>query len=345
MLLVLSIFSLVKDFGTSASGEYLSEGELAWLEAHQDNIIIGPDPMAPPLDMFNDSGEHIGLSADYLALIQKSLATQFTTVRYPSWKQLLEAAKNKQVSIVSLAAKTQEREKYLSFTVPIAYIPNVIISDKNNKTVTNLKSLTGKRVAVTAGYAIQEHLQHHYPDIHLISVKKPLEGLMQVAFGGVDSMVLDLSQASYLTQKHAFTNLKVSGDVGYELILSFAVRKDWPELLNILNKAIATIDPHSRKAIFNKWINLEEITLWQTSFLWKITTWALFILSLLTSIILFLNYLLRRKVDQRTADLQSQLVLRVNSEKEMLPILGLLLMGPPINVSVIFFVKSNVNIS
>ena len=41
-----------------------------------------------------------------------------------------------------------------------------------------------------------------------------------------------------------------------EQALHFAVRRDWPELVGILNKALDAITHEERMAIHNKWIDL-----------------------------------------------------------------------------------------
>ncbi|CAM2064716.1 Diguanylate cyclase [Sulfidibacter corallicola] len=295
----------------------LSKGEKRWLEAHKDRILVAPDPMAPPIDMFDENGTHTGLSADYLAIIQERLESRFDIVRLPTWHHVLEEARARRVSVVSVAVVTPERREYLDFTVPIVTIPNVIITNKANTEDLDLTKLEGRLVSVPEGYAVQEFLTRNYPRIEIAPVANSLEGLRSVSFGESEAMVLDLTQASYLIQEHAITNLRVAGEVDYELNLCFAVRKDWPQLVNILNKAISSIDHETRDDIFQKWISLTNIPWWQTPRFWKKVFSSLILVFTPMLLILLWNLTLRRKIKRRTSALQKELERRREAEEQL----------------------------
>ena len=58
--------------------------------------------------------------------------------------------------------------------------------------------------------------------------------------------------------KHTITNLKVAAIFDDSLDgQRFAVRKDWPELAAILDKALDTISESERLKILGKWIHTE----------------------------------------------------------------------------------------
>jgi PAS domain S-box-containing protein len=51
-------------------------------------------------------------------------------------------------------------------------------------------------------------------------------------------------------------NLKVATTTSYSFKLGFAVRKDWPELVGILNKSMHSISDSEKTRIHNRWINV-----------------------------------------------------------------------------------------
>ena len=230
---------------------------------------------------------------------------------------MLENARSKEASIVSLAMRTPDREKYLNFTTPIVSVPNVIIVQSTNKQSLRFKDFAGKKLVVPAGYAVQEYLQRIYPEIQLIPAESTYEGLKKVSFGEFDAMVADLGQVTYFVKKHGITNLRVSSETEYELNLSFAVRKDWPELLNILNKTLSSIDKKTKEDIFNKWINLEYIPFWQSSQFWQRSIFLLMVIFLPVFLIFLWNMSLRQKVLIQTNQLRNQLNLRKKAEKAL----------------------------
>ena len=78
-----------------------------------------------------------------------------------------------------------------------------------------------------------------------------------MSVGEVDATVMNLAVATYLINKNNLANLKVASPADIDLPgLSFAVRKDWPELVTIFNKALATVTPEEESVIRNKWVSV-----------------------------------------------------------------------------------------
>jgi len=52
------------------------------------------------------------------------------------------------------------------------------------------------------------------------------------------------------------TNLRVATTTPYKYELCFAVRRDWPELVSILNKSLDSMPDSEKTKIHNRWINV-----------------------------------------------------------------------------------------
>ena len=79
-----------------------------------------------------------------------------------------------------------------------------------------------------------------------------------VATGEEKAYIGNLATTNYLIRSHGITNLRfVAFEAEKQQSLYFAVRKDWPELVSIFNKALGTITDSEKLAINNKWIDLE----------------------------------------------------------------------------------------
>ena len=73
--------------------------------------------------------------------------------------------------------------------------------------------------------------------------------------GDADATVLNLATASHLIAQNDIKGLVVAAPSGMEDARSaFGVRKDWPELAAILDKALASIPEHEIAAIRERWI-------------------------------------------------------------------------------------------
>jgi polar amino acid transport system substrate-binding protein len=123
--------------------------------------------------------------------------------------------------------------------------------------------------------------------------------LRAVAKGKVEAFVGNLASISYATQKLGLTNLKVATTTPYRYELSFAVRKDWPELVNILNKTIGTISDSDSSAIHNRWINVR----FERQFDWMLVFEIVLPIVLVGGLVLFFfvrwNRTLTREVTER----------------------------------------------
>jgi PAS domain S-box-containing protein len=228
--------------------------EKAWLATHP-VIRVGVDPAYAPYSFRSPDGIYQGVAVDYMTKITQMLGVRFEIVPALSWPQILAGAKNHSVDLIATAVQTPEREQFLAFTSSYIPTPLVIISRSDEENINSPEDLTGKRVALVEGYSSSQHIKKKFPDIQQYSVKTPLEGLTAVSGGLADAYVGVVGVNTYLISKHGISNLKVAA--GYEMQgdgQRFAVRKDWPELVTILDKALDSISEDENLSIFRKWI-------------------------------------------------------------------------------------------
>lgn len=289
-------------FLNSPTPDILSPVEREWLNQHQ-GIRIAPDPNFPPIEFIDKNGEYRGLVADYLSIMQEHLHYQFTIVKYGTWEKVIEAAKSGEIDGITAAHITPDRKKYLNFTKPILEIPFVFINRKGESTTLTFETLQNKIVAITQGNAMNEYIQQNFPKIHLVLVSDDFSALSEVSFNQVDATILNLSIASNLIETSGFSNLQMAGDPGVTNILAIASRKDWPMLNTIMEKGFDSISPVERQAIEDKWLGLGNPTqtigrqFWQTIFLMV----SIVFLGFLG--VMIWNSALRKKVNNRTAEL------------------------------------------
>jgi len=273
----------------------LTPSERQWLEEHADRIILAPTPNYPPVDFFNSEGVHSGIAADIFRQIEEHIGYTFTRKQSDTWQDILDSAKARTIDITTIAQKTPERQRFWLFTEPYLKVPTVIVTRKNGQKNLSLDKLAGMNVAIVKGYAINDYLAEHHPELSLTPVPDDLTGLQKVAFGELDALIADLPAASYLISEWGITNLRIAGNTGYVYEYAIASRKDWPILNRILEKGLATITPETRKSIIAKWISYD-----QRSFPW---IWVFFVIGSLTLFLagfLIWNRILARAVRHRT---------------------------------------------
>ncbi len=245
----------------------LTPEEKAWLAEHKD-IRLGVDPSWPPFEFFNATKVYSGIASDYVRRLNELLNIQMAPVSNLSWPEVMNKARAGEIDVLPCVAKTPERSKFLLFSEPYISFPTVILTRQDAPFVSGVQDFKNGKVAVVKGYVTQELLQGDYPDREFYLAKDIDEALRDVSKRKVDAFVGNLASITYATQKLGLTDLKVAMTTPYKYELAFAVRKDWRELVNILNKSIYSIPHLEKTTIHNRWINVrfERKTNWTLIF-------------------------------------------------------------------------------
>ncbi len=240
----------------------LSHEERQWLEAHP-VIRTGFVSERPPFEFLDANGHAHGLIADYLGLISHRLHVSFKRMVKEdgtplSWGGIQEAGRRKQLDFLPSLVRTQSREDYLCFTRPYLDFPWVMVARSNFEPSGNVKDFYGRKVAVVSSYPIRKKLPETHPKLQIVPVETPLEGLMAVAGGRTDAMVMNAVYAAYHIKQHNLKQLEITCLLeGFDSRLCMGVRKDWPMLAQMLDKALASLTPSERTAIRNRWVSVE----------------------------------------------------------------------------------------
>ena len=297
------------------SADPLTATERAWLKAHP-VIRLAPDPDFPPVEYFAGNDGYSGITADYVALIEKKLGIRIEIVRLRNWDEIISRAKSRQIDVY-VATKTPQRAEYMLFTKPFLEFPVVTIAREKVKGPLTLEKLNGMKVSVVSEYAAHNFIAYKYPKLNLDLVPDVETGLRKVSFGLSDAFVENLATATYYIEKEGITNLRIAGESGYFYRMGFCSRKDWPELNRILEKGLAGISADEKKAIYKKWIPVESGSLFtsrgfQTGLLAAVAA----ILMIVAGIIAW-NRALARQVRLRTAELENELAERRLVEEKL----------------------------
>ncbi|HEY8219146.1 MAG TPA: EAL domain-containing protein, partial [Methylobacter sp.] len=282
-------------YGQTKSGKLnFTPEEQAWLQAHP-VIRVGIDRDFAPYEWIDAKGNYVGLSADYIALIEQRLGVKLEIVKDKSWAEILEMAQRGELDMISNANKTPERERYLFFTEPYLNTPAIIISDSSNGFIGTLDRLNGKRVTLERSYFMQELLMHDHPEIQLALAENIHDALNMVSSGRADAYIGDAASTNYAIQKEGKLNLSFSGETNYKNHHSMAATKANPELASLLVKALASIPQPEKNAIQNRWMSLkyEPGVKTETALLYSTAT------LLLLAFIVTWNMRLRREICKR----------------------------------------------
>ena len=292
----------------------LTAEERQWLSDHP-VIRIAPDPDFSPFEWITKDGVYHGMAADYVWLIEKKLGVRFEVIHGYKWSQIIAMSQQHEVDLLPAVGRTEQRERYLLFTLPYISVPGVLVSSDIHESIEELGS---HKVAVVRDYMWDDLVSNLYPDTLIKRVDDLKFGLELTALGAVDAMVTDLASATNMIQQTNINNLHIVSDASPKLghmELSMGVRNDWPQLRSILDKALASLNPAELITIRSKWIKFNEPAFWRDRNFWYSLLIALAAVLLLISGFIIWNRMLKNQVALRTRELQSAQKQLMQAEK------------------------------
>lgn len=290
-------FILNQDCSTTKSGKFTADEKLYLKTKKEIKVCVDPDWM--PFEKLKGT-KHIGMSADYLKIVESIIDVKFRVIPTKSWNESIKFAKERKCDILSLAMQTPERKKFMNFTKPYISIPLIIATNHDKVFISNIEDVLDKKLGITKGYAYAEILKSKYPSINLIEVDSTKDGLKKLANGKLYGFIDNMSTIAYQIQKNYIGTLKIAGQVGENWELGIGIRNDDPLLFSILDKAIGSIDEKSRQNILNQWVSINYEKGFDYSVVRKmivITTVILLIILIRYRIIQKYNKKMRKYID------------------------------------------------
>lgn len=218
-------------------------------------MCVGPNWL--PFTSINTEQKYQGVTADLMAIISERLSTNFTLVPTSEWSESITFMKEKSCDIITAITPTQARTEFLTFTHPVLTSPIVLATRQDQFFISDLSSITDNPIAIIKNSAAASLVKQHYPQLNIIDVASIKEGLRKLSekkvFGYIDS----LEVIAHNVSKEHYVNIKISSTLPIDFDLAIGVRKDWPEWVPILNKAIQSISEEDKRKIQNHWIGIK----------------------------------------------------------------------------------------
>jgi ABC-type amino acid transport substrate-binding protein/nitrogen-specific signal transduction histidine kinase len=287
----------------------LTPAEEAWLRSHK-TIRVGMSPIFPPLK-FSEKGVIKGIEPDYLNLLSEYTGIQFEYV-VCDFSVMDAKVKSGEIDMF-ISFNIPERLAYMTFTEPLMEFKRVIIARRDAPFMSGMGALKGKKVATVRGVKLYDKILSTYPDIEAVQVGTMEEMFKAVSESKADALFSQTYFAGYVIQN--YPNLKIAGvaNLPPEPYL-YAVRKDYPELVGILNKAITSIPRDKHDAIVQRWfsVRVEYRPNWSEILKWVFVVGGAF--TLILGLSLFWNRRLAREIEKRKQ--AEEAINKLNAELE-----------------------------
>ncbi len=256
------LFGLFVWFGCGVSDSFarpllnLTEAERAFIASHP-VLRVSNEEDYPPLD-FAVSGKAQGFSIDLLDILAERAGLRFEYVNGHTWAELEAMFYKGELDLLHTVSKTPERENKALFTQPFYQYRMHFIVPEGSQDLSFVEDLVGKTLVTSEGWAPHTYLSRNYPELELLLVDNYEQQLDAVASGRADVMLSGAEVFHYTTQKMGLKGLRVSGvfremDRKSERMFHMLVPKKFPELRDILNKALASVDADTLASLKSKW--------------------------------------------------------------------------------------------
>jgi polar amino acid transport system substrate-binding protein len=308
--------------------------ETAWIAEHP-VVRAGHDPTYAPYAMQDAAGQVVGIDPDYLELIAQRTGLKFKHEVRRDWGRMVEDFKAGQVDLLLSLSRTASREPYLTYTRAYAAVPNVVITRSDSPYLFDLAELKGRTFGLPRGAAeLRRELEVNVPGAKVVEYETAAECCEAVARGEVYASIGEVANTTYLIRTHGLAALRLGGVVAAPAEIFMGVRKDWPLLVSVLDKAIASLTADDRLRIDARWIAVSAPTgrNWVKAF--KIAAGVAGALALVFLLVTFHNRRLARELAERRS-VQAELeqtrdrLLRASQEKnELLHMVAHDLRGP-----------------
>lgn len=239
---------------TEASPLELSGEEKQWLSTHP-TITIGTMDNWPPMDYLDDEGHPAGIGARFIELLNERLGGVLKIVP-GDWNSIYEGAKEKKLDALIGITPSDERQHFFNFTKPYVTVPHVIFARKGEQYIQDLNGLMGKKVALERDFYLKGIINQRYPLINVEEYDTTSDALDAVVKGQADAYIGNRAVAMYIIHNELIPNLVEQGKIKVtSSVNAIGVRKDWPILRTILQKALDNITVTERLALLQRWVD------------------------------------------------------------------------------------------
>lgn len=247
-------------------------------------VRLAPERDYGPFVFQRDDGRIDGLSIEMLELLRQGSGLRIEMLPPRPLQQQLEALRERRADLVTSLRPTPERAEYASFTLPYVSVPALVVM-RDDAEPRSLAQLGGASVAVGQGYAVEAVVRARHPGVRWQPVSDDVQALRGVAEQRFAAAVVDAASLSHVSRVHALRGLRATGSADFEYTLSYAVRKDWPELREALDEAIRTLPFARRQAVVERWIGPDTAAVPQSPWA-SLAGWALLASGLLAAVAL-----------------------------------------------------------
>ncbi len=235
----------------------LSAEAQQWLKSNH-SIKVGVMANWPPMEFVDQNGVFKGVTQDILTKLNQRLGTALVAVPYTDWQRLVSDFLEGKLDMVANMADTPERKRQANFSLNFWPSQWAVLSLGHTASIASMRELNGSKVAIEKDYDINLLLEQHFPDIKIVPTSHYDESLELLQQGRVNFAIDTLMVTGGTLRKPEYSNLRMHLPADMPVTPSlFAVHKNNPVLLQIIDQGLRTLSEADRTEIRNRWFLLD----------------------------------------------------------------------------------------
>ena len=288
------LFVLTAAFSAVAQTElYLTQQEQRWLKAHPE-LNMGVLTSRLPFERLSPLGKQEGVTSEYAKWLETRLGIRLVP-HAVSEKDMADAFSKGKLDIQLSAVDVPSTRDTLLFTQSYLELPLVIFMLNDAPFINELTDLKGHKVAAV-GERLFDILRDAEPNVQAVLTHTTEEALDLLEKKDIAAVFEVLDAGTTILRLNDVQNVTVAAVTPYRLPIRIGVRKDWPELVTIINKVLDTMPAATAQDFHNRWFNIQRTTEMDWRLFWTLTGGIVLAALAVVLIALFIIRKFRREV-------------------------------------------------
>jgi two-component system sensor histidine kinase EvgS len=237
------------------------EAQRQWIQS-QSEIVLGTSAQDyPPFDLTTSGRDYEGFTADYAGILGNVTGLPIKVKRFESRGAAIAALENGEIDVLGTANGFEAGNDRVALSIPYAVDQPVLVT-REGETRSLTDGLAGLRLSVLYHYLPLAEIKAIYPQAIITSYPSYQNAINAVAFGQADVFLGDTISTHYMINKGYLNNIRMANFGKHEAHgFSFAVTRNNPQLLGIINRMLAAIPSSERESIAKRWSAGSDILL------------------------------------------------------------------------------------
>ena len=275
-------------------------------------VKLGGNKHLPPYEYLNEYDMFKGFNVDLMNAL--AIEANIDVELYPmSWSLAQICLDKGYLDGIQGMPRTQQAAAVYDFTDPFLTVQGRIVVRRETTHIVDLEDLRGRRVAVEKD-SLGHHLLLRYQDIEIVLLNDQIEVIERLLSGEVDAAIAYDTTARYVAEKwRREDEIKIAGEPVFTAAYCIALKKGNGDLVDAFDRGLKSLKKTGMyDKIYEKWFGTpvdDRARMLKRYF--PAVLGILGILALIAAGSIRWNYVLKREVSKRTAELK-----RINVELE-----------------------------